>query len=63
MVSLYGMLECNFCCEFILLLNMKIQIAFCVEGCRVSSAEYRVHLVESFVVFIMGKMTQDVGMV
>ena len=37
-----------------------------VEGCRVSSAEYCVHLVSVWNVFllcIVGKMGQDVGMV
>ena len=46
----------------------QIWIVFYVEGCGVSSAEYSVRLVgmnrlESFVVCIVGKMAQDVGMV
>ena len=41
-----------------------IWIVFYLEGCGVSSAEYRVHLVsvESFPLCIFGKMAQDVGM-
>ena len=41
-------------------------IVFYVEGCGASSAEYRVHLVSVYRVFllcIIGKMAQDVGMV
>ena len=46
----------------------QIWIVFHVEGCGVSSIEHKVHLVgvsieESFVVRIVGKMAQDVGMV
>ena len=43
-------------------------IVFYVEGCAVSSAKYRVHLVilsvqRVFLLCIVGKMAQDVGMV
>ena len=46
----------------------QMWIDFYVESCGVSSAEYCVHLVgvnrlESFLVCIVGKMAQDVGMV
>ena len=45
----------------------QIRIVFYVEGCGVSSVEYRVHLVsacvKSFLLCIVGKMAQDVGMV
>ena len=34
-----------------------------MEDCGVSNAEHLVQLVESFVVGIVGKMAQDVGMV
>ena len=42
-----------------------VWIVFYVEGCGASSAEYRVHLVSvsSFLLCIVGKMAQDVGMV
>ena len=39
---MYGMLECQLCCELLLLLNVTHMD---VEGCGVSSAEYSVHLV------------------
>ena len=43
----------------------QMWIVFYVEGYGVSSAEYRVHLVnvKSFLLCIVGKMAQDVGMV
>ena len=47
MLGLYGMHVGSFkmCCEILLLLNMAdIRIVFYLEGCGVSSAEYRVHL-------------------
>ena len=42
-----------------------VWIVFYVEGCGASSAEYRVHLVSVyiFLLCIVGKMAQDVGMV
>ena len=75
-VNLYGMLECQLCCELLFLLNTAhIWVVIYVEGCWVSSAcwcvvmcsfswcEYTNVHVESFVVCIVGKMAQDVGMV
>ena len=44
----------------------QIWTVFYVEGCGVSSVEYRVHLVSVkrvFLLCIVGKMAQDVGMV
>ena len=44
----------------------QIWIVFYAEGCGVSNAEYRVHLVNVQRVFLLGivcKMAQDVGMV
>ena len=43
-LGLYGMLGVELCCE-ILLLDMAHRVVFYVEGCRMSSAEYHVHLV------------------
>ena len=40
-----------------------IWIAFYMEGCGVSSAEYHVYLVKSFVLCIVSEMAQYVGMV
>ena len=68
MLGLYSMLECNVCCDC---WTWQIWIVFYVEDCGESYAECCVHLVgvdrecilDGFVVCIVGKMTQDVGMV
>ena len=44
MLCLYGMLEFKLHCG-ILLLDMAHRVVFYVEGCGVSSTEYRVHSV------------------
>ena len=70
MLGLYSMLECMFW-NFITAGHGKIWIVFYVEDCGVSSADCHVRLegveriitLESFVVCIVGKMAQDVGMV
>ena len=42
MLGLYSMLECNLCCEILLLLDMD---CLSVENCGESNAECHVHLV------------------
>ena len=46
MLGLYSMLECNLCCEILLLLDMAdMGCFFYVEDCGESNAECCVHLV------------------
>ena len=67
MLGLHGMLEFKLCCEILLLLNMAdMGRLLCVR--LEYNAEYLVYSMctnrlESFVVCIVGKMAQDVGMV
>ena len=63
MLGLYGMLG-TLSCEILLLLNVpESDMVVCyVEGCEVSSAELRCSFsgcIESFLLYIVGKMAQD----
>ena len=48
MLGVYSMLQCKLCCEILLLLDMEAMDCLLLKG---------------FVVCIVGKMAQDVGMV
>ena len=73
MLGLYSMLECNLCCEILLLLDMADMDWFLCERlwrehdrvlCSFSECGWgNVYFLEGFVVCIVVKMAQDVGMV
>ena len=43
-LDLYNICLSNLCCKILLLLNMADMVVVHVKGCKVSSAEYSVHL-------------------